>query len=145
MLLFASPGANSWALINLIMSIVGIIFVVIAIIYLLTHKRKEDKKENNRTTGFFDEVFENPKNVEHSGMFTITWFTVGAVAALAAAILFVLTQDITASLALADWWTTTHIFILAIVILCCVVVFISQKGASVDVPSTDKKDKDDDN
>jgi Na+/melibiose symporter-like transporter len=127
LLMFASSGVSSWALMNLVMSIAGIIFVAIAVIYLLTHKRKEDEKENNRKDSFFEEVFEYPKNDEFSGMFSITWFTVGAVAAFAAVILFILTQDLSANVALADLWTTTHAIILAIVILCCAVVFIGHR------------------
>jgi len=128
LLLFALPGINSWALMNLMMSIAGIILVVITITRLLVHKKKDDKKERYKITNSFNEEFENPENNDSSKKFRLIWFAVGSVSALMAVIMFVLTQDMTAIIALADWWTLVHIVILAIVILSCVIVVRGQKN-----------------
>jgi NADH:ubiquinone oxidoreductase subunit 6 (subunit J) len=128
LLLFAPPGISSWALLNLMMSIAGVILVVITIIRLLTYKRKEDKKVHDRINNSFNEEFENPESNDPSKKFKLTWFTVGAVAALMAVIVFILTQDITATIALADWWTIVHIVVLTVVAASCVIVLRGQKS-----------------
>jgi uncharacterized membrane protein len=128
LLLFALPGISSWALLNLVMSIAGIILVVITIMRLLTYKRKEDKKVHDRINSSFNEEFENPESNDSSKKIKLTWFTAGAVAALTAVVVFILTQDITAIIALADWWTIVHIAILTVVVVSCVIVYRGQKS-----------------
>jgi hypothetical protein len=127
LLLFAPPGIRSWALLNLIMSIAGILLVVITTLRLLIYKRKEDKRVNDGINNSFNEEFENPESNDPSKKFRLTWFTLGAVAALTAVIVFILTQDITAIIALTDWWTIIHLVLLAVVVVSCAVIFRGQK------------------
>jgi len=136
-LLFALPEVDSWALLNLLMSIAGIILVVITVIRLLAHKIKEDKKVHDRISNSSNEDFENPENNDPSKKFRLTWFAAGAVAALTAVIVFLLTQDITAIIALADWWTIIHIAILTVVAVSYVVVFKGKKSAQDNEKSKD--------
>ena len=129
--LFAPLGVKSWALLNLILSILGIAFVVITTIRTLKQKKKdseEDVAENGAQ--FHDEETGNKRN-------RLTWLALAAVAALAGILLFFLTQDMRSMMVLTDWWTLIHIIFFVAIVIACPLVFKKQEKEEEDVDLTE--------
>ena len=121
-LIFAPLGLKTWALFNLIMSIAGILLVVVTVIRILRRKREENKKEVERSKQRTDQ---RPNNVEANDpekKYKLRWFIAETIAAIIAIFVFIMTQDITAIIALTDWWTVIHIILLSVISISCVTI-----------------------
>ena len=88
---------GSWALLNLIMTIIS---GIIAAVLLVGHFNKKDDEDND----------ENEDGKKHSGIVTLT----SVIAAVSTALLFILVEDMSLPMALTDGWTIlTAVILLA--------------------------------
>jgi len=116
--LFAPLGYKSWALLNLMLSIMGILLVITTTIRTLMQKKKdrEEEEQNHNGVQLHDEETGNKRH-------RLTWLALAAVAALAGILLFFLTQDMRAPMVLTDWWTLIHVIFFAAIFIACPLVF----------------------
>ncbi|GHU61741.1 hypothetical protein AGMMS49983_01990 [Clostridia bacterium] len=126
--LFGPKGFAVWALLNLILTIIGIVVVACFVIVLYRRKKKyddDDKEEAKyqkelarRYTGSGHEEFE-PENEEdeHRKRTRKGWIVVTIVAAIAGAVLFLFTEDMRLPMVFLDVWTIFNAIILAIEII----------------------------
>ena len=91
---------GSWALLNLILSILGVLLAVVAVLRFALTRREENVDQNGRTT-----VSDRPHP---------RWWILTLAAAVLAFIIFLVTQDMRLPMAWVDWWTIVHAIILII-------------------------------
>jgi len=114
-LIFGAIGERSWALLNLILTIVGVILVSWFGIRALLEK-KRDHDDARFGTSYSDE--ENKKSRHR-----ILLLAAAAIACIVAIIIFMLTQDMRHPMVLMDWWTLVHAIIFVFQILALLFVF----------------------
>jgi len=104
--LYAPHHLPTWALLNLILSALGLIYAAVALIYVV-FRRKHDGDEQ--------ELEGEPyTTVRKKGLL------IAAVMAVMGALLFVLTQDMENIMIMIDWWTIIHLVIFFIEIVAIV-------------------------
>ena len=101
--LISIVSEDAWTLLNFIITIIGALFTILISIHVLLQKRRERKSDSNENTR------RRP-----------IWLAVTVVLAIASAVLFILTQDMSLSIALIDWWTIAHIVILQVQIIAII-------------------------
>jgi MFS family permease len=113
----ASIDLGSWALLNLILTVFGVILTLgLFGAYFIKRTRKDVDEE---------------KALEQRGKKLLRWRLIGLIGAALAVILFLLTQDMTLPMVLTDKWTIAHAGILAV--LAVVAVFaINRKEVKED-------------
>ena len=114
-MLFAPADMESWALINLILVVLGLALASVVIIRTLDDKRKEKKTE------IFDADLKDEKNDKKRHYFI--WVAAALAMGFAGILLFILTQDITKIVVLLDWWSIAHVAFTAVQILATRLVF----------------------
>ena len=111
-LIFGEMGRASWALINLILTVLGAIFAALTGARAIIEKTRA--KREMEETGYY--------GVETSSL-RLGWMAVMGIAALVMIILFALTQDMSAPMVLMDWWTLVHMVAMALIIVAIILVF----------------------
>jgi len=132
--LFSPTGHNAWALLNLILCLIGILYVVVTTVRVVLLKKRvqteEEKKyyvaSNPSETECPDEEDEKDKRYRPG------WLAAAAVLAIASAYLFALTQDMRNPIVLIDGWTLAHAIIMAAQFIAVNVVFKSEKREECD-------------
>ena len=115
----AAPTA-AWALVNLILSIVGILLALGLFIAYFSRNTKEEEHDRRRDKRRGHEGYdERTEAREEARSKRMVWRIVTLVAGILAIILFFLTEDMTLPMGLVDYWTIAHviIFILQIVFM----------------------------
>ena len=105
---------RTWALWNLILSIAGAILAVMMGIRVLL-KRKRDKQED-------EQGIERNEEEEKARKRMLLVLAV-PILAIAAFIIFFLTQDMRLKMILVDWWTIVHAVLFAAGIICYIFAF----------------------
>ena len=120
-------GQASWALLNLILSIIGVLSGAIITVHYIVKKRRDDKEKQARVEGQDRFAAENDTNSydmasmledeeaeeEESGKRKrFTALLIAGVVAVLAVILFILTQDMRLPMVLVDFWTIAHVILL---------------------------------
>jgi len=116
-----APIQATWALWNLILSIAGAVLVLMIIARALAGKKKED--EQSRANGDSDES-------EKRGRLPL--IVAIPVLAIVAIIIFILTQDMTARMIMADIWTIAHAVLFAAGLLSFIFAYKSEKDENSD-------------
>jgi len=133
--LFAPVGVAAWSLVNLILSIVGIVFAGVAGVRAFLKGRERERKASESR----QRVVEAPAvsieqaitNAEdkasgHDGekdMLRPVHLIATFVAAIIGIFLFVLIQDMRTPMVLVDWWTIAHAILVVIGILGTLFLF----------------------
>jgi len=129
--LFAPLGVSSWALINLILSILGLAFAAVTGVRAIMRKRKGDREADAS-----DEADEAARTIEDKRNRTmdedhqvsnkrerLICMIIAGCTAIIAVFLFILTQDLTSVMALVDLWTIVHVVLFVACVIACRFVF----------------------
>ena len=108
-----SGAGASWALINLILTVVGIL-LAIGLFIAYFSKRKEEETDDD-------------EQVEQLRKKRMTWRIINLIAGVIAIVVFLLTEDITLPMALVDWWTICHVIIFILQIVFSVIATRKKK------------------
>jgi len=128
---------NVWALLNLIMSIIGIILgIATGLRAMLIHKREQD--EAKRGEMFREE--EDRRRVYYKRRFI--WLIITFVMAVAGIVVFILTEDMRLPMVLVDRWTIVNAIILAVEIVAVVFCIRRRKDTDDDYDEDVIKDYD---
>jgi len=115
--LFGKAGLPVWALLNFVLGMLG---AVLALITGLVARYNRKDEELRKDEGI---------NEQAKRMRTAALVVIGA--AVAAAILFFLTQDMTNLMVLVDIWTVAHAILMVVIIIGMIVVMRNRKPAKV--------------
>jgi len=120
--LFAPPGAHAWALLNLILALLGLLYAVVNVLRAVFRKRKEQKEDGERLDDLrFDNM--NAEEDKEDRRLRPVWLTVSIAMGIIGILLFVLTQDMTQAMVLVDYWTLAHAIIFAIELIAVIFIF----------------------
>ena len=124
-----------WAIVNLILSIVGFVLAIIVVIYVLLQQRQ--KQKNSKQQGVKQQHIKNQGVVNQSGYQTgdgqqsqrsnvllITAIAMG----ITGIIVFLLTENMSLPMVFVDKWTTINLAILAVTIIAIILIFKHQKN-----------------
>ena len=127
----AAPAIGHWALLNLILTILGILVALILLaMYLVNRKSEKENTQNQR----YNTARNQAAYTSYDKSAKRLWpRIVSAVAAVVAIVLFILTEDMTLPMVFTDKWTIYHIVIIVILALFAIV-------AAVKVKSDEQKD-----
>ena len=106
----ANINASSWALINLLLAGAGVLLALTVLAAVLTRRSDSDKAAAKNQRGK-----------------SLIWGSASFAAGLVALIVFFMTQDISAAMALVDGWTILHVVIL-IAQVALTVLAVSKKA-----------------
>jgi len=107
---------SSWALLNLILSILGAILAIMMLVRVLMKRRKDEDE---------DEQEEEEDEKEKRGRIPLILLI--PILAIVAFIIFFLTQDMTQPMAWIDWWTLAHAILFIGGILSYIFAYKKQK------------------
>jgi hypothetical protein len=97
----APAKQGAWALLNLILSILGALLAAIALLrFALARRQEEDVEQDGSTTTSYR---------PHA-----RWWILTLAATVLAVVIFLITEDMRLPITLADWWTIVHAIILII-------------------------------
>jgi uncharacterized repeat protein (TIGR02543 family) len=119
-----------WALVNLVLSIAGLILAIaIGICVLLQHKKKQKKttQPNNN-----ESQPNNKENQKQKSQHRNLWLAVALAMGIAGIIVFLLTEDMSRTMTLVDGWTIVNVIIFAVQIIAIAFVFKHQKNSNAD-------------
>jgi len=145
--LAAPPGYNAWALLNLILSILGVAVALVMFKRYHTQRKREQEEEDaikeelllregiieDEDTAFavdlseeeLEEIaaLESGDEIDQRKNTKAVWLIGAAIVSVAAIILFVLTQDMSNPWVLVDKWTVVHAVLFAAEIAAYYVMF----------------------
>jgi len=105
--LYGLPGLARWALINLILAIGGgVLAVCVTAASFMKRRREEDGPD--------DESRENPEDGQSTIKKRPAWLILTVVMGITGIVVFILTQNITGAMVLADNWTILMLIIMAV-------------------------------
>ena len=107
LLLFAPFGSNLWSPVNLFMCAIGLLLAVLLTLLFLYRKRQERKKDKENI-----DITDMNIIIESKQQYLL-WFIIAVAAGMAGMFIFTLVQNMSADMALIDFWTITHTIILA--------------------------------
>jgi len=128
-MLFPPSGGAAWALMNLVLSILGSILAIgTAIRAMLQKKRERDEGKSMDDTKYIEvirkeEADEKTRYKQHRPV----WLAVTVILAIAAILVFILTQDMRNPMCLLDWWTIVHAILFAMEIVAIAITFKREK------------------
>jgi uncharacterized membrane protein len=142
-----SVEVSKWAVVNLVLSIVGVVLAVLVFVRALLLKKKTDEDEEHKN---YDaktaavasgDVQGKKRDDDDSEKFTqrrIVWLVATLVLAIVSVVVFLLTEDMSNPKTLVDKWTIINAVLLIAEILSILFVFHNKK-TDTDDDSTDKK------
>jgi uncharacterized repeat protein (TIGR02543 family) len=113
-LLFAPFGAPVWSSVNLVLAVLGAVFMLGAVAKALFQKKRE-LKENSEMSFSEEMSAENRKKV--------TWLPVALVAGIISVFLFLIAQDWSQTMVFTDFWTLIHAVLLSTEVTAIMLAF----------------------
>ena len=110
---------NSWALVNLVFSAIGVILAVCAAIRIMTYKICRGKETNVRYSPADEAQTKRPRRI---------WFIVTIIMGFTGAYIFLLSQDLSGTMTYTDSRSIAHVFILAIEALSYSCIFARRES-----------------
>ena len=137
-------GLPAWALVNLILSVAGVILAIILTIdMLLQHNKKQKKQqEQKQTKDAKGQYVEKQKNEEYTDNVVEEkkqkqrwhfWFLLSVIMGIVGIIVFILTEDLTRPMTIIDKWTVvnTIIFIIELIAIAFTLKHKNNKAETV--------------
>jgi len=118
---------GSWALWNLILSIAGALLAILMVIRILLTKKRQDEEEENQHKNSNHEAEEGDRKRSRTLLMLLV-----PVLAVAAIILFLLTQDTRLPMVMTDFWTVAHLIIFALGVLSYTFIYKNETGDDSD-------------
>ena len=115
--LFGQRGIASWALLNLILLIVGIALATFAGIRAVMRKVKRSRDNDEEIVRYMNEgrsFSEQDTAQERMSKRSIICLVVTCILAVLGVILFIITQDMTRTMVFIDHWTLLHVLFVAL-------------------------------
>ncbi|MDR0471503.1 MAG: InlB B-repeat-containing protein, partial [Nitrososphaerota archaeon] len=126
-----------WALVNLIVSVAGVILAIILALYVLLQRNQKQKKQqaqeqiknnqkqnhtkqNQKTTNDTDDHTEEQKKKKQRRLF---WFLLSVILGIVGIVVFLLTEDMSRPMALVDNWTIVNVIIFVVELIAIVLTF----------------------
>lgn len=122
----AEPDLGAWALINLILSILGVIIAIYVTVRALLKKRRDNREAGEAQSYAQMEEAERENNGKEK-RYRIIWLAAVIILSIAAVVLFILTQDIRLPMIYIDWWTLAHIVLFAVELIGMFFIFKRRK------------------
>jgi cbb3-type cytochrome oxidase subunit 3 len=119
--LFAPMGIEAWALMNMIICVLGTVITVVALAYATRRKMHVDIEKEGICRYEDDDTYVS-RNRLH-------WLAATAVMGIAGIFLFLLTQDMSNPVVLVDIWTIIHAVIFAAEFIAALFVFKRGKAS----------------
>ena len=114
-----SMDSGSWALINFILAVVGLMVGIIAVLRALLRRQTQQNQYAQRTESY-------DRQEKRS---ILLWLTMVILIALVGIVMFLCTEDMTRQMALVDVWTSAQLIILALEALVFALAFRHKKTA----------------
>ena len=121
-------STKTWALLNLVMVILGIILGIVTGIRVLLISKQEE--EEMRDSGIYESESYSREEYRHESRIReeyakirFIWLSVTLIMAIIGVIVYILTEDMRLPLVLIDRWTLTHAIILTIEIVAVILAF----------------------
>jgi len=145
---FAPIGMQSWAILNVLLTIAGIVLSVVTILRAVNQKKTENKNIDNQCSAmvrnadsFNNDIFvdllkqkeQYNKKRRLGAMISMYVFSIGAL------ILLLVVQNFRGVITLFDWWVITHTILFSGVVVFSKLVFRkyeSFSGATKPAPSS---------
>ena len=120
-------GFDSWALVNLMLTVAGIL-LALGMIFTTVYRRMRDNKEGYtyEESYTYDRDNEDPDYIEkrrNRKLFIIA----AAICAIAGLVLFIITQDVSLPIVLLDFWTIFNLIIFVVEVICVSMAFRKKK------------------
>jgi uncharacterized repeat protein (TIGR02543 family) len=109
-------NVDKWALVNLILSIVGVVLTVLVTVSALLFKKKKNGGED-----YGDEKFTQRRNL---------WLLVTLVLAIVGVVVFLVTEDVGTAMGWVDEWTIVNAIVLIVEIVAMMMVFYNKKAGT---------------
>ena len=129
-------GVPVWALVNLLLSVVGVILAAILTIGVLLQRNQKQKKQQAQeqkkdAKGQYvakqkqkgDEDYTNGAEEKKQKLHRLFWFLLSVIMGIMGIIVFILTEDVTRPMALVDRWTILNVIIFVIELIAIVLTF----------------------
>jgi len=114
---------ESWALINLVLSIIGIILAIIVLVaYILLPRKQKQKKQQQRQS-------------------RLLWLLLTIILGIAGIVLFLLTEDWTLNMVWVDRWSIVNAIIFIMEVIAITLTFKHAKKANKKTETTNEQDK----
>jgi len=110
---------SGWALVNLVLSLVGFVLALGLVIYVLLKRKQTQKK--------FSVVERSSKQ---NGQLRRVWLAVAFALGVVGVIVFLLTENLSLPMIFVDSWTILNVVIFAVQIITTVLVFKCKKQSS---------------
>ena len=120
--------ATTWSLLNLILSLLGVLMALGLFAAYFVKTKKEEELEDLQNRGASE-----AKTVRKKSM---TWRIVAVIAAFTSLILFFLTADISGAMSMFDYWTIAHAIIFILQIAFMALALRKKEDAEFDDGST---------
>jgi uncharacterized repeat protein (TIGR02543 family) len=101
-------GGMAWALVNLILALIGVALAIIMIIYAARRKRRE-REDDAYQDAYVDDESETQYHKRRKA-----WLVTAIVMGVAGIVLFLLTEDTSRTMVLLDGWTIVNAVILVV-------------------------------
>lgn len=103
----------SWALLNLVLAILGGLIAITAIIRVLLNARKK-KEESEENQAHFEAEEEGQEENESDKSTRKAWFIITLILGAVGVVIFILTQDMRDQMVLFNWWTIAHAILVVV-------------------------------
>ncbi|MCL2135657.1 MAG: InlB B-repeat-containing protein, partial [Candidatus Bathyarchaeota archaeon] len=127
---------QTWALVNLILSVAGIVFAVLILIVVLVMRKKKNEQNNKPAA-------KNQSDTKYVSQYSAIWLCVTIVLGILGIIVFLLTEDMNLTMALVDNWSIVNAIIFIVEIIAIVLIF-KRKKIDTQTDGVDDDDDDDD-
>jgi uncharacterized repeat protein (TIGR02543 family) len=110
---------QSWALVNLLLSLAGIVLAVAAVVYVLLQQKRQREKQTNDPSSTKQPAQNSKQNKLYRNLCLIIAFILGIVGV----VVFLLTQDLSQPMGFVDQWSVLHVILFMFEILGLFFVF----------------------
>ena len=129
-----------WALLNLILSIIGVILAIIVTIGIILQRNQEQQQNyeqkkpvKGQSRALKQNLYEKDNKesaveVKKQKQRRLFWFFLSVILGIAGIIVFILTEDITRKVALVDRWTIVNLIIFVVEIITILLIFKRKKS-----------------
>jgi H+/gluconate symporter-like permease len=117
-------GMNSWALVNLVLSAIGIVLAIMALVrFLVTRRRREEESSDE----YLEDLALSEEEQRKQGRLRVIYFVAIMLSAVAGVATFLLTQNMSYTMVLIDWWSALHGALTIICTVGCICLFRKRK------------------
>jgi len=133
-LLFAPFGMSAWAIVNILLTIAGMVFTFIAIVRAVGRKKSENDEVDKYVALFNIDSYIDTQTIvvlndseRYDKQRRLGAFIAMYTLSIGAVLLVVLLQDFTGAIALFDWWTVVHTVLFAGILILYRLVYIKHE------------------